>query len=169
MTLKNYGCRTLIGNWWEERIVEQTRHPDIQIRDMTVDLHQPADEETPKMLFNAPQDFSTSYKIDNDPSRISEQARLQRRLTTAENRHRLQGTKTIDRANTPGGTQTPSFLTKQFIDPHKQRLKTVYQKSYCRPELIASMTKPTFDEQQPNQQTIRRHSITESSWKPGWK
>jgi hypothetical protein len=168
--LKNYGGRTMNGNWWEERVTLQAHLPpppgeaSFRPRDMDVDTHVRSYEASPKWQMNAPSVKTTTYQDATNPDLLENKAQYVRRIHTAEDRHRLAGTATLTRLSAPGSTTTARFLSTQFTDPHKMTQRTVYQKSYCNPEFEATLQRGPLP---PRADTPRRKA-TESSWTPGW-
>lgn len=164
--LKNFGTRTLVGNWFEERVTLEShfaqRGTTISPRDMTVDVHISAKDECPKMDLSMPFEKETSYTFDTHPRRIEERNAIKRKIDTANQRRRLTGTRSIAQASHPGTTATPTYLSRQFIDPNKTRFKTTYLKSYNRPEFEATRGLSTY------QQTRDKPRMTQldTTWTP---
>lgn len=169
--MKNYGTRTLIGNWYEERITleayEKKKNPDYELktRDMTIDLHINANEENPKMMLDTPFEGETTYAIETSKQKLEKRNELRNRIYTANHRRRLEGTRSIAQESLPGSTITPNFLSKQFYDPNKTRYKTVYMKSYNRPEFesIRGTLQTSQESTRPRVNALTDH------WNPTWK
>jgi hypothetical protein len=167
--LKSYGSRTMVGNWWEERInltahLPATRGTKPTTRDLDVDVHVMAAETSPKWRQDEPSVSASTYSDMTNQGWLDEKARLTRKSQTAEMRRRLEGTASMSRVNVAGSTVTPIWLSRQFVDPHKTRFKTTYMRDYCRPELeetVATCTKRTIPDSP-------RRLWTEGTWKPGW-
>jgi hypothetical protein len=167
--LKAYGCRTMVANWWEERInldahLPMARGISLPTRDLDVDTHVMACETSPKWRQDHPSVTVSTYSDMTDQAWLDEKSRLVHRAQTADQRRRLEGTTTMRRVNVPGSTITPEWLSRQFHDPHKTRFKSVYMRDYCHPELeatIASCTRrPVAD--------APRRPWTQGTWGPGW-
>ena len=162
--LKNFGTRTLVGNWWEERqTLNEYSGGNVLVKDMSLELHIRASEESPKTQPIDQIDMTTSYKIDTDPKKLDEQKRIQERIQEIEKRKRLAGTATFQKVSQPGTTTTLESLPSRFIDPHKTRYKTVYQKTFNRPTFEESLSKKSS--QAPNQKYF---NSLESTWDPNW-
>lgn len=163
----------MIGNWWEERITLEDHLPPqygektFRTREMSVDVHVKCFEECPKMKFDTPSVTTSQYTEDTKPELLEERDRLRRRIDTANKRKRLEGTRTLAVQNRPGTTQTPQMLSRQFIDPNKVRMKTVYQKSFNRPENTATTNRCATPRR--CQPMPPRYAMTDSTWSPGWK
>ena len=71
----------------------------------------------------------------------------------------------MSQCSAPGTTITPKLLDKQFYDPYKVRMKSVYQKSFCRPEFEQKLQKTPTQ----TQKMSPRYGMTDGSWQPGWK
>ena len=169
--LKSYGCRTMVGNWWEERIMmeaqsEVRKEPPVPMRDRTVDYHIRANEECPKWQMNDASIKTSAYMDDTNPERLVERDRLLRRKEIAERRRRLEGTTTITQSGMPGATITPSMLSKEFIDPNKVRMKTVYMKTFGDKPFESTTSRGINQFYQPSMPP--RRTVTESTWVPGW-
>ena len=141
--MKNYGTRTLIGNWYEDRLTleayEKEKNPghQFQTRDLTVDLHIKANEESPKMIFDGQTKYKTAYMRETSLKKLEKRDEIRSLIYSRNARRNLQGTMSMANEALPGSTITPSYLPHQFYDPYKTRFKTVYQKSYNRPEFEA--------------------------------
>ena len=172
--LKSFGSRTLVGNWWEERITleaqwDKKERGPLATRDMDIDTHIHAYEECPKWRMSSESVKSTSYQDDTNPERLEERQRLQQRVRTAEKRRRLEGTVTVARSGRPGATETPAMLSRQFIDPHKVRMKTVYMKTISNAARPATATETAPETPAAPERPVRvRHGITDSTWNPSW-
>ena len=171
-SLKNYGTRTLVGNWFEERITldahQKMKDPNaapLQIRDMTVDVHIKANEEAPKMFVNEPFVGKTTYAHDTKPKRLERRNEMIARIYTAEKRRRMDGVGGMP--NEPGSTITPTMLPTQFYDPYKTRYKTTYQKSYNIPE-FETIRGTRVTNISTSSIPPRMTAMTET-WVPGWK
>lgn len=170
--MKNYGTRTLIGNWYEERLTleayEKAKNPNhqFQTRDLTVDLHINANEESPKMISDGPTKYKTAYMRETSLKKLAKRDEVRSRIYTSNCRRNLQGTMSMTNETLPGSTNTPTLLPHQFYDPYKTRFKTIYQKSYNRPEFeaIRGTLRNTNDDTRAN-----RISQTKGSWDPTWK
>jgi hypothetical protein len=168
-SLKNYGTRTLIGNWWEERVTLESYLPKYDrprpVRDLTVDVHVRAKHENPKMFFDEPFQQETTYQFDTNPDRLEERSVLKSRGLKLESRRRLAGTNTMALESQPGSTKTPQLLSKQFHDPNKVRHKTVNQKAYNNPEFETTRGRLRSAE------TVKPRitALTESWDGPGWR
>lgn len=169
--LKNYGCRTLVDNWYEQRIALEKHFGDtgVQTKDMTVECHIKPSEENPKWEMDYPPVTRSQYQDDTDISHLEERNNIHRRIHTADRRRRLQGTATMAQEIVPGSTLTPRYLTHQFEDPNKTRFKTTYQKAYCRPETSFYRTRGTNSQQSPRAKVKPRYACTDSTWSPGWR
>ncbi|OHT02111.1 hypothetical protein TRFO_07312 [Tritrichomonas foetus] len=168
--LKNYGSRTLVGNWFEERItLDKHFGPgSLQLKDMDLECQVKPFEVCPKWEMDHPSIKTSQYQEDTDIRHLEERNQIHRRINTANARRRLQGTGTLALEGIPGSTCTPSQLTHQFIDPHKMRFKTTYQKAYCRPETEMRCRGPG----KTGAATSRmppRIACTDSTWSPGWR
>ena len=170
--LKNYGCRTLLGNWYEERIAldKHYENKNVKTRDVTVECHIQPTEESPKWEMDYPLVTKSQYQVDTDPDLLKEQRCIQRRIRTANQRRRLQGTVTMAEEAMPGSTETPEFLSHEFIDPHKVRMKTTYEKAYCRPQTSRAISRGyLFDPITNVRPDVKpRYACTDSTWQPGW-
>ncbi|OHT02129.1 hypothetical protein TRFO_30890 [Tritrichomonas foetus] len=171
-SMKNYGTRTLVGNWYEERITldahQKLKNPnsELRTRDMTVDVHIKANEEAPKMFMNEPFKGKTTYSHDTSPKRLEKRSEILARIYTADHRRRLQGTASMAQETLPGSTMTSNLLSHQFHDPNKTRFKTVYQKSYNIPEFEA--TRSANRTAITNSRPPRITALTDT-WDPTWK
>jgi hypothetical protein len=167
--LKTYGCRTMVGNWWEERVnmnahLPTTRAITPRTRDLDVDTHVMAAETSPKWRQDEPPVTSTTYRDMTSQARLDEKERLALRIQTADMRRRLEGTAAMVRSAVPASTVTPVWLSRQFHDPHKTRFKTVYMRDFSRPEMedkVASCARRQLPD-------TPRRSWTEGTWIPGW-
>lgn len=170
--MKNYGTRTLIGNWYEDRLTleayEKQKNPDhqFQTRDLTVDLHIKANEESPKMISGGPTKYKTAYMRETSLKKLEKRDEIRSLIYSRNCRRNLQGTTTMANESLPGSTITPSILPHQFYDPYKTRFKTVYQKSYNRPEFEAIRGQTTTNT---TESFANRASQTKGSWDPTWK
>jgi hypothetical protein len=102
--LKAYGSRTMVGNWWEERIdlnahLPKTRGVNPTTRDLDVDVHVMAAETSPKWRQNEPSVTVTTYEAMTDPALLDGKSHLTRKIQTAEKRRRLDGTGAMARVN----------------------------------------------------------------------
>ena len=169
--LKAYGCRTMVGNWWEERIMMEAqsqvrKEPPVPMRERTVDYHIRANEECPKWQMNDATIKTSAYMDDTNPERLEERNRLLHRKELAERRRRLEGTQAITQSGMPGSTITPSMLSKEFIDPSKVRMKTVYMKTFGDKPFESTRSSGINQFYQPSMPP--RRTVTESTWVPGW-
>ncbi|EAX99402.1 hypothetical protein TVAG_043100 [Trichomonas vaginalis G3] len=147
--MKNFGNRTLVGNWWEERqnLQEYTQRT-VDIKDMTVDLHVSARDKNPALTYNDKTPVASTYKLDTDQAKISQMKDLKKKVAQAERRKLAMGS-TQTATRDLDHSKTFDTLNTRFYDPNKTRFKTVYQKSYNIPEfeLIRSQrelsSKPT--------------------------
>lgn len=168
--LKNYGCRTLVDNWYEQRIALEKHFGDknVATKDMTIECHIKPSEENAKWEMDFPPVTRSQYQDDTDISHLEERNEIHRRINTANRRRRLQGTATMAEETIPGSTMTPRLLTHQFYDPHKTRFKTTYQKAYCRPETTFARSRGMTRKQSPRANVKPRYGCTDSTWSPGW-
>lgn len=170
--LKNYGCRTLLGNWYEERIALNKHFGEgtLKTRDLDYEKHIKPHQESPKWEMDWPAIKTSQYQDDTAQWRLDERDAIKRRINTANRRRRLQGTAVIAEEGNPGSTITAQFLTHQFQDPNKVRMKTTYQKAFGRPEtaMVRSRGLGYNTSAIPKSNSPRR-GITESTWSPGWK
>lgn len=170
--LKNYGTRTLVGNWFEERVTLNAHYanqnkPVPPTREMTVDIHVKAFQENPKMRMEDPFQKQSSYAIDTAIGRLNDRADIQKRIQTATRRQRLDGTVSMSRSAMPGSTFTPTMLGRQFHDPQKTRYNTVYRKSYNQPDFETIRTQ-RIATQQAGRAEGPKIKATDSTWKPNW-
>ena len=131
--MKNYGSRTLIGNWWEERQnIEAYVGREVPLAEQTVDLHVSAKRKNPDLVYTDNTPVRSTYSIDTDPANIEQQKRLQKKVEALQRRKIMVGS--LPNTKAPKETMTLSQLSTQFYNPEKTRYKTVYQKSYNHPE-----------------------------------
>mgnify|MGYP006920202917 CR=1 FL=1 len=110
--------------------------------------------------FGYPTVSQSTYQESTDPIHLTANEEIRRRCETNHRRRQIGCIPTRPAAV----TITPQLLPTQFIDPNKQRYKTVYQKSYNRPETTTATTRSVLTVTAP-----RVHQqVTESSWRPGW-
>jgi hypothetical protein len=167
--LKSYGCRTMVGNWFEERISLEAHLPKSRgvrpaVRDLDVDVHVMAAETSPKWRQDEPPEARTTYQAMTDRAWLDGGARLARRAQTAEVRRRLEGSAALRQVSVAGSTATPRWLSTQFHDPHKTRFRSVYARDYGRPEWEAASRAAAA-------QTVAdtpRRLWTDGTWTPGW-
>jgi hypothetical protein len=166
--LKAYGCRTMVSNWWEERINLETHLPTARgvatpTIDMDVDTHVWARETSPKWRMDEPSVAVTTYDDMTNPDQLDAKSQHVRRIATADRRRRLEGTITMTAVNVPGSTITPALQSTLFHDPHKCRLKSVYMHDYCNPEFEMTMSRAP-----PRTAETPTRKMTDGSWIPGW-
>jgi hypothetical protein len=168
VALKNYGMRTLVANWFEERVnldaYHEKRGTPVPIADLSVDVHVPASSQNPGMVFDVPCDMITTYGDATAPERLEEQSGNQRRLAKSNARKRLSGAASLSATVVPGSTITPTLLSRQFYDPLKQRHSTTYNKHYGRPEFEAIR-----GNSQRTESSKPRITALTDTWDPSWK
>ena len=165
LQLKNYGVRTMVGNWYEERIMlDKYSRGYLQVKDMTLEKHVKPNESTPKWEMDFPSVTTSQYQEDTDIRRLEERGDLQRRVQRLEARRRLQGTGLIAAEAIPGSTCTQHLLPTQFIDPNKTRHKTEYQRAYCGPDTTQRLQSPR--RMSPRRAVTPRIGITTGHWRP---
>lgn len=167
LALKNYGMRTLVANWFEERVnldaYHEKRGTPMPITDLSVDVHVPVNSENPGMVLDTPCDMITTYGDATAPERLEEQSRNHHRLAKSNGRKRLSGAASLSATVIPGSTVTPVLLSKQFYDPLKQFHSTTYMDHYGRPEFEAIRGKS-----QRTQSTGPRITALTDTWDPSW-
>jgi hypothetical protein len=184
--LKKYGCRTMNGNWWEERI---TLHSHLAPKpeygkqktiDMDVDEHVRSYEPSPKWAQDLPSVKETTYQAFADPALLEGKTQKLRMIRTAEGRRRLEDTSTLATVSRPGSTMTAAFLSHLFIDPHKMPNETIYTKNYSKARIRGNHEPSPFsafystlgsrgtDRPIPERPDTPRRLATEGSWVPGW-
>lgn len=158
--MKNYGTRTLVGNWWEERQnLDAYTNKTVEIKDMTVDLHVSARHKNPDLVYDDKTPMASTYKLDTDQEKIAQMKQLKKRVEQTEKRKLMMGS-TPTATRSLENSKTFDMLNTRFYDPNKTRYKTVYQKSYNKPEfeLIRSQreltAKPTESFRNAHQSTI---------------
>lgn len=167
---KAYGCRTMVANWWEERINLEAHLPRARgitqpTRELDVDTHVMACETSPKWRQDHPSVTMSTYSDMTDQAWLDEKSRLVHRRQTADQRRRLEGTMAMRGVKVPGSTVTREWLSRQFHEPHKTRFKTVYMRDDCHPELeatIASCARRAVSD-------APRRRWTQGTWIPGWR
>jgi hypothetical protein len=167
--LKAYGSRTMVANWWEERINLEAHLPKKRgitpaTRDLDLDVHVMACETSPKWRQEEPSVQTTTYDDMTDQVWLDEKNHLMRKTRTAEARRRLEGAVSMRQVNVPSSTTTPQWLFTQFHDPHKTRFRSIYMRDYCKPELESTLgsgaTRTLPD--------VPRRPWTVGTWTPGW-
>jgi hypothetical protein len=165
--LKNYGVRTCINNWFEERVTMNAywgrENQPLALRDLTVDDHVPVREENPRMVLDAPFQKYTTYSYATAPEWLETRGVIRRHGETTESRKRLDGTAALRGIVLPGSSLTRSLCSHEFQDPLKFRCKTSYEKHYGRPEFEAIRGKSRRDESY----KPKRTALT-STWDPTW-
>jgi hypothetical protein len=141
LQLKNYGVRTLMGNWFEERqtlgAYLQRRSTPLDVKDMSVDVHIICRTENPPLDPEVPREMISTYAESTNRGRLEDRDRNLLRLRTSDARKRLSSAVSVSEVTAPGSTITPAMLSRQFIDPNKVRHTTTYLKHYARPEFEA--------------------------------
>jgi hypothetical protein len=166
--LKNYGIRTLVGNWFEERVtvnayLGQHAVPK-EVKDLDIDVHVSVKDENPGMLMDAPSVTQSSYSYATLPALLEQRNRVRSQLQTVESRRRLTGTTSLSTSALPGATLTPSLLPKQFHDPNKTRYSSCYRKHYARPEFEAIRGLSRRD-----MSSVPRITALTETWDPTWQ
>jgi hypothetical protein len=165
--LKNYGVRTLMGNWFEERQTLnsylQRRSAPLDTRDMSVDVHVACRAENPPLDSEVPREMVSTYQESTDQSRLDVRDRNLLRLRTSDARKRLGSSLSLMATSAPGSTTTPTLLARQFIDPNRVWHSTTYEAHYGRPEFEA-----VRGLSQRAETTRPRVTALTETWDPTW-
>jgi hypothetical protein len=168
LQLKNYGVRTLMGNWFEERqtlnAYLQRRSLPLDNRDMSVDVHVVCKTENPPLDPEVPRSMLTTYTEAMGRERLDARGRHLLRLRTSDARARLSGAQSLSATALPGSTATTRMLARQFIDPNEVWHETSYGSHYARPEFEAVRGRP----QRAEGARSRVTALTDT-WDPTWK
>jgi hypothetical protein len=167
LQLKNYGVRTLMGNWFEERqnlksYVQRNSTP-LDIRDMSVDVHIACRSENPPLDPEVPREMITTYGESTDRRQLEVRDRNLQRLRTSDARKRLSNSVSLCATTIPGSTITPVLLSRQFIDPNQVWHSTSYEAHYGRPEFEAIRGSSLRAEN-----TRPRMTALTETWDPTW-